>query len=66
MNDGFKSGHGVELTCECFTEHEVDIFKLILENKFGLIVTKMDEKLNILIKGIDYLLVLNLETNYIL
>jgi len=40
MDDGFKKGNGVGLATECFTEEEVDRLKYVLENKFGLLVSK--------------------------
>jgi hypothetical protein len=40
MDDGFKVGNGVGLATECFTEKEIDLLKSVLENKFGLLVTK--------------------------
>jgi hypothetical protein len=40
MDDGFKKNNAVGLATECFTEEEVDRLKSVLENKFGLLVTK--------------------------
>lgn len=44
MDDGFKVNNGVGLATESFTEEEVDRLKLVLENKFGLLVTKNPRK----------------------
>lgn len=44
MDDGFKVNNGVGLATESFTEQEVDRLKLVLENKFGLLVTKNPRK----------------------
>ena len=38
MDDGFKANNAVGLATECFTEKEVH--RLVLELKFGLLVTK--------------------------
>jgi hypothetical protein len=40
MDDGFKKNNAVGLATECFTEEEIDRLKLVLENKFGLLITK--------------------------
>jgi hypothetical protein len=35
-----KRGNGLGLATESFTEQEIDLLKSVLDNKFGLIVTK--------------------------
>jgi hypothetical protein len=40
MDDGFKVGNGVGLATESFSEEEIDRLKSVLENKFGLLISK--------------------------
>jgi len=44
MDDGFKKENAVGLATECFTclrqEEEIERLKFVLENKFGLLVSK--------------------------
>jgi LAGLIDADG DNA endonuclease family len=40
MDEGFKVKNAVGLATECFTEKEIDLLKSVLENKFGLLITK--------------------------
>ena len=45
MDDGFKKENAIGLATECFTEEEINRLKFVLENKFGLLVTKNIRKL---------------------